>query len=143
MVFVLPLWVMPLSVGLACGYAILEGEVEERVIGCARAIFLAIETILYMSEASPNGLAQDFLFLGALFAVSLAVALRSNKLWPLIYSAVTLVAAMTVLATVLISVGPWARGTANFVWSCLQIAALAAGTWRVARSRRQLAIVAT
>ena len=139
MVFMLPVWVMPHSLGLACGYAILEGEAEERLIGWTETGFMALEGALYLSNVSPRAHGLNIAATAVELGVVLSVALRSNKLWPMVYASAVLVALMTMVAAAVLEANWWARGTANFVWNYLEIVTLVSGTWCAARDRRRAA----
>jgi hypothetical protein len=132
--FELPLWVTAHVEGLAYGYAIWKGGAEERLIGWTEAGILAVAIALL--GAHPH-LWVEVVSVTVELGVVLSLALRSNKIWPLVYASTVLVSALTIFAQTLHPVGLWAYVTTKFVWYYLECVILVVGTWRASVDRKR------
>jgi hypothetical protein len=139
MPFTLPIWFTPLVQALACAYAISKGDVEERLVAWEYAVVASIDYIFVFQHKWYPGLdmVSGIVDLG----VAMSVAMRSSKIWPIAYSAVTLVSLATTMAQNVIAVSGWAYGTAMFVWVYLQCLILVVGAWRAGRVRRDAGLM--
>jgi hypothetical protein len=122
MVFTLPIWLTFHVQGLVYAGAIWNGDVEEQLIGWVEACVLALDIILL----NPRGgnISVEILSMIIDLGAAVSVVLRSNKAWPMAYSAVAL------------PVSRWAYVTALFVWFYLECLILVVATWRAGRARR-------
>lgn len=139
MIFALPIWFTPLVQGLTCAYAISNGDVEERLVAWEYAVVASLDYIFVFQHKWYPGL--DMISGVVDLGVALAVAMRSSKLWPIAYSAVTLVDMATIMTQNIIAVGNWAYVTAELVWIYLQCLILVVGTWRAGRARRDTGLM--
>lgn len=121
----------------ACGYAALRGRSDERIAAgvCVAASFasLILLTRLRFSEVEIGILVVDLAVLGAF----VAVALRSERFWPLWVSGLQLTSTVPHLLK-LIDPGlmPFAYAAAETIWSYPILIILAVATWRVPRYRQ-------
>ena len=121
----------------ACGYAALRGRSDERIAAgvCVAASFasLVLLTRLRFSEVEIGILVVDLAVLGAF----VAVALRSERFWPLWVSGLQLTSTVPHLLK-LIDPGlmPFAYAAAETIWSYPILIILAVATWRVPRYRQ-------
>lgn len=136
MVFTLPPWITVLLQVLTIAYAIWDGDVEERLVGWEGAAVLTLD-LVYLRPGSRNT-TVEYLSIVLELGVALAVALRSNKTWPMVYSSVVLATALTAIAQAAHPVSRWAYGTVQLVWVYLEILIVAAATWRAGRARRAI-----
>lgn len=118
----------------ACSYAWLRGRTDERIAAAtcliATIASFALVTQLRFSEVEFGVLAVDLATLG----VFVAVALRSERFWPLWVSGLQLTSSVThLLKLVEPSLMPFAYSAAEAVWSYPILIILAVGTWRVRR----------
>jgi hypothetical protein len=134
MVFTLPIWLTFHVQGLVYAGAIWNGDVEEQLIGWVEACVLALDIILL----NPRGgnISVEILSMIIDLGAAVSVVLRSNKAWPMAYSAVALATLLTALAQVVLPVSRWAYVTALFVWFYLECLILVVATWRAGRARR-------
>jgi hypothetical protein len=119
---------------LACGYAWFRGRRDERITAaaCIIATFasLALVTELRFSEVEFGILAVDL----ATLAVFVAVALRSERFWPLWVSGLQLTSSVAhLLKLIQPDLMPFAYAAAETFWSYPILIILAIGTWRVRR----------
>ena len=118
----------------ACGYAALRGRSDERIAAgvCVAASFasLVLRTRLRFSEVEIGILVVDLAVLGAF----VAVALRSERFWPLWVSGLQLTSTVPHLLK-LIDPGlmPFAYAAAETIWSYPILIAIVIGTWRTRR----------
>lgn len=125
-------------VSLVCAGAILRGGASERAGGLI-ILFGWGATVVVMDpgwwRAPGPVLAVDFLVLVAL----VALALRSERYWPLWAAGFHLLAVATHLARSLDpDLNPWAYITGEILWGYLLVTSLAIGTWGAWRQTRQL-----
>jgi hypothetical protein len=118
----------------ACGYAWFRGRSDERITAaaCVIATFasFALVTELRFSGVEFGVLAVDLATLG----VFVAVALRSERFWPLWVSGLQLTASVAhLLKLIEPSLMPFAYAAAETIWSYPILIILAVGTWRVRR----------
>jgi len=118
----------------ACGYAWLRGRADERIAAAtcliATIASFALMTQLRYSEVEFGVLAVDLATLG----VFVAVALRSERFWPLWVSGLQLTSSVThLLKLVEPSLMPFAYSAAEAVWSYPILIIIAVATWRVRR----------
>jgi hypothetical protein len=133
MIFLRVLLYNALLIG-ACGYAWFRGRRDERITAAACVIAtvasFALLTQLRFSGVELGVLAVDL----ATLAVFVAVALRSERFWPLWVSGLQLTASVThLLKLVEPSLMPFAYAAAEAVWSYPILIILAVATWRVGR----------
>lgn len=136
MVFTLPFWFTPHIQGLAYAYAIWHGSTEERLIAWVETGVMALDLALIGAPAGRINV--EILSVIIDLGVALSVALRSDKAWPIAYSAAALAALSTVVAQMIDPVSRWAYVTALFVWIYLECLILVVGARRadVERKRR-------
>ncbi|CAN7416099.1 hypothetical protein LJR225_002663 [Phenylobacterium sp. LjRoot225] len=134
----LPLWLTFHVQGLAYAYAIWNGDAEERLIGWVEAGVLALDIVLL--DTHVGNISVELLSVIIDVGIALSVALRSNKTWPLAYSAVALATLLTVVAQLVAPVSHWAYVTTLFVWIYLECLVLVVGAWRAGRARRAISI---
>jgi hypothetical protein len=120
----------------ACGYAWLRGRRDERITAAtcvvATLASFALLTELRFSGVELGVLAVDLATLG----VFVAVALQSERFWPLWVSGLQLTASITHLLKLLEpNLMPFAYAAAEAVWSYPILIILIAGTWRVGRHK--------
>jgi hypothetical protein len=139
MIFTLPIWFTPLVQALACTYAIANGDVEERLVAWEYAVVASIDYIfVFQHKWYPVlDMVSGIVDLG----VAMSVSMRSPKIWPIAYSAVTLISLATTMAQNVIAVSHWAYVTALFVWIYLQCLILAVGARRAGRARRDAGLM--
>ena len=118
----------------ACGYAWLRGQRDERITAAtcvaATVASFALVTELRFSGLEIGVLAVDLATLG----VFVAVALRSERFWPLWVSGLQLTASIShLLKLVEPKLMPFAYAAAEAAWSYPILIILAIGTWRVGR----------
>lgn len=121
----------------ACGYAWLRGRSDERIAAtvCFAASFasLLFLTRLRFSEIEIGILIVDLAVLGAF----VAVALRSERFWPLWVSGLQLTSTVPhLLKLVDPHLMPFAYAAAETIWSYPILIILAVATWRVPRYQR-------
>jgi hypothetical protein len=134
MPFTLPIWFTPLVQASAVAYAVWNGDIEERLVGWETAVILALDTYFLKQRAGIQSI--EFLSITVDLGVALAVALRSNKTWPLAYSAAVLATLLTLIAQMIDPVSRWAYVTVQFVWIYLECLILVIGARRARRARR-------
>ncbi len=120
----------------AFGYAWLRGRREERLAAavCVVASFasLLLLTRLRFSEIEYGILAVDL----AVLAAFVAVALRSERFWPLWVSGLQMTSTVPhVLKLIDPGLMPFAYAAAETIWSYPILIIIAIGTWRVERYR--------
>lgn len=124
MPFVLPPAVTMTLTGAATGYALAKGQAAERILAAVAIGIYALPQGVYGQhigfEIGVNALAAPVL---------VAVALRSDKPWPLAAASIGLVSLATNVAQMFWPVSSWAYGTVCLVWEYLYLAVLAAATW--------------
>ena len=131
----LPPWFGLTLMALVCGAAAWRGGWEERTT--AMAFMIAWMTTLLGRDQAWIGtqwgtLAVDAVLLGFL----VAVAMRSDKYWPLFAAGFQLLAVVTHVARIVdAQVGAWAYATAAVIFSQLTVFALAAGVIGVIQQR--------
>lgn len=118
----------------ACGYAWFRGRTDERIAAAACLIAtiasFALVTQLRYSEIELGVLAVDLATLG----VFVAVALRSDRFWPLWVSGLQLTSSVThLMKLVEPSLMPFAYSAAEAVWSYPILIIIVVGTWRIRR----------
>lgn len=120
----------------AVGLALVVGRWEERTFAVAQAILILIDASTdYRDFGAHLGQepAQDLANLG----VSLVLALRSNKLWPLAAASLALAMVMTEAAQRVAHVQTAAYSIAQGVWEVLLDLVLLVGTLAAWRARRR------
>lgn len=120
--------------------ALFKGQWEERVFAVVQAGFIALDAATeYRAFGAHLGHepAHDLFNL----ALSLALALRSQKVWPLAAASISLAMVMTEAAQLLARVDTPAYAIAQGVWEVLLDAVLATGAvaaWRARQARARL-----
>jgi hypothetical protein len=133
MIFIRVILYNALLIG-ACGYAWMRGRSNERITAAtcliATIASFALVSQLRFSDVELGVLAVDL----ATLAAFVAVALRSERFWPLWVSGLQLTSSVThLLKLVDPSLMPFAYSAAEAVWSYPILIILAVGTWRVRR----------
>jgi hypothetical protein len=121
---------------LSCGYALWRGRSDERIValcclGASLATHFAISPLHERFSSLEHGLIaiDAVVFLGFL-----AVALRSNRFWPLWVTGLQLTGSLAHLMKAIdFSLLPKAYGAAAALWSYPILIILAVGTWRSQR----------
>ena len=124
---------------LACGYALLRGQREERIAGAAcLAASLATRFVTSTSQVSYSEVEIGLLLIDlAMLAVFTAVALRSQRFWPLWVAGLQLTTSMAhLLKAVELDLLPLAYGAAMRFWSYPILLILVIGTWRGQRRQQ-------
>ena len=129
-------WVLVGLGSAALIFALLLGGREERIYGAAKAV-AALSNLLVGTNSSTGTVIREAVIDLALFAVVLPLALKSNKVWPLVAASVCLATLMTAAAQMLIHATPTAYGIAQGAWALLADLVVALGAWNVWRARRQ------
>lgn len=126
---------------LTCGYALWRGQRDERIAGAA-CLLASVATRLVIS---PQQLRYSQVEIGllaidlAVLAVFTAVALRSQRFWPLWIAGLQLTTSMAHLfKAVELDLLPHAYGAAMRFWSYPILLILVIGTWRGQRRRTDL-----
>lgn len=125
---------------LACGYAFWRGRRAERTVG----VICIIATIATRFTVSPISVRYSGVELGVL-AIDLAVligfvavALRSDRFWPLWVAGLQLTTSIShSMKAIDEQLVPIAYGAAIALWSYPILVILAIGTWRSHRMRSQ------
>ncbi len=139
---VVPHWVWGGAISLTCGFAAWKGRAPERW----GALFFYGAWLLTIAVYNPKGLATQWAIFGVdtvLLALLTALALRSDRFWPLFMAAFQLLTVLTHVGRALDSGLPWwAYHTAPQIWGYLMILSLLVGTLNTWRERRQFAAAA-
>lgn len=112
-----------------CGYALLYGRQDARIIGavCIAANFASYALVSRYDGVELGVLAIDL----AVFAIFTAVALRSDRFWPLWVSGLQLTTALGhLLKAIEIDLVPIAYAVSLRFWSYPILIILAVATWR-------------
>jgi len=121
-------------------YAFVRGSRDERLVGLI-CVGGAIATHLVLSPLAERFASIEvpvMLVDFAVFGGFLAVALRSERFWPLWVAGLQLTTMMGhVLKAIDLSLLPRAYGAAMVFWAYPIVLILAIGTWRVGHYRRQ------
>jgi hypothetical protein len=132
----LPPGVGPVVLGCLCVAALLKGGWEERVVAIGLAVNVALTVALrdtHWPRVQWAGFALDL----GLFALILAVALRSSKFWPLWAAAFALLNTVTHLAAAADrKIDAWAYLTAIIIWTYALMISLTLGVRNNARAKR-------
>ncbi|QIK78359.1 hypothetical protein G7077_05015 [Sphingomonas piscis] len=121
-------------------YAVLRGGKDERIVGIICVVGTLVTTLVISpTSARFEGLETQVLYVDlAVLAGFVAVALQSDRFWPLWVAGLQLT---TVLGHLLKGVEsdliPQAYGAALNFWSYPILLILAGGTWRAHRRRRK------
>lgn len=116
----------------ACGYALLRGKTDARIVGavCIIANFATFAVVSSYAAVETGVLVIDLLTLLAFTAV----ALRSDRFWPLWVSGLQLTTSMGHLFKAVQSdLLPYAYAAALRFWSYPILIILAVGVWRSER----------
>jgi len=131
---------------LTCGYALLRGRRDERFTAavCIIASLMMPFVLAPFAEryvgVELGAVAVDFAVLGAF----VAVALRSDRFWPLWIAGLQLTTILShLIKLVHLDLLPWAYAAAGHFWSYPILIILALGTWRGHRRMQQQQAVAT
>ena len=121
-----------------CGLAIWRGERPERIVAVTLLVTMVL-TPMVQTGAGESGL-EIWMFLVDTFfmLVVLAVALTSNRWWPLFCGAFALLAALSHIARTLDQqIAQFSYISATVLWSYGTVFALGAGVWELERRRRR------
>lgn len=118
---------------LTCGYALIRGGRDERIV----AIVCLVASVLTAFVLSPWGHRYSQIEAGEMLvdltvlAVFVAVALRSDRFWPLWIAGLQLTSSLAhLLKGINIDLLPQAYAAATKFWSYPILLIIAAGTWR-------------
>lgn len=135
----LPPWVWPVVITLICGAALWKGGRPERLVAVALFAAWLASLAVFMSPWLPPHVGVWLVDL-LLLAVLVAVALRTDRYWPIFVAGFHLLTVLTHAARAIDpKAGAWAYATASVIFSYLMLYALAFGTWGAWREQRQLA----
>jgi hypothetical protein len=127
---VLLFWLLLLS---TCGYALWRGRSDERTVGgaCLLATIATHFAISPLHVRYTNVEAGLLLIDLALLVTFIAIALRSERFWPLWVAGLQLTTSMSHLMKAIdFQLMPKAYGAAVALWSYPILIILAIGTWR-------------
>lgn len=120
---------------IALAFAFLFGGREERIFAAAQAISAISEhSFLAFGENIIGAVIIDL----AVLAVVVPLAMRSNKVWPLIGASFCVATLMTEGAQVLVRGTPEAYAIIQGSWDLLASLVVAAAAWQLRRTRRTL-----
>ncbi len=132
MSYQLPTWVWPVALMSLCGLAVWRGRDEERLATAGLLANWALCMVVY--RTSEQAQIPVLVFDSALMALYLAIALRSQRYWPLFAAAFQILVVLTHLARLAdAGVSGWAYLTALLVWSYLSVFTLAYAAWTAPR----------
>lgn len=120
-----------------CGYALLYGRQDARIIGavCIVANFASYGLVSRYQGVELGVLAIDLV----VFAIFTAVALRSDRFWPLWVSGLQLTTALGhLLKSIQLDLVPIAYAVSLRFWSYPILIILAVATWRSRKRLRSL-----
>jgi hypothetical protein len=136
--YALPPWYGLTLTALVCGAAFWKGGRDEQF--AAGGMLLGWLATLVLRD--PRWLGIQWGALGAdifFLAVLLAIALRTERYWPLAAAAFQLLAVVTHVARMVDhGLNGWTYATAGIIWTQLVLLALGVGVWGAWRARRQL-----
>ena len=125
-----------LAAGLIClAFAVIAGGPEERLFAAVQAVSGLLELLFARTGAIDIAVLIDF----AVLAVIIPIALRTQKIWPLVAAALSVAALMTEAAQHMVHASPDAYGLLQSAWDLLAnivVAIAALGLWRGRRGRR-------
>lgn len=121
---------------LTCGYALVRGRSDERIV----ASICLLATVATRFAISPLSVRYSGLELGllvidlAMLAAFVAIALRSDRFWPLWIAGLQLTNSMAhLMKAIELDLLPVAYRAAAVFWSYPILLVLAIGTWRSTR----------
>lgn len=123
---------------LTCGYALILGRRDERIVGAVCVIAsLATAALLSTWRSRYSGVETGELLVDTVtLAAFVFVALGSDRFWPLWVAGLQLTTSMShVLKAIDLSLVPQAYAAAEKFWSYPILLILAIGTWRGGRRR--------
>jgi hypothetical protein len=124
---------------MTCGYALWRGRRDERVVG-GTCLAATVATHFAISPLSTRYIAIEpgLVVIDALVLASfIAIALQSNRFWPLWVAGLQLTGSMAhLMKAVDFSLLPRAYGAAAALWSYPILLILVVGTWRGQRRMR-------
>lgn len=123
-----------------CGLAIWRGGWPERTVAITLLVTMVL-TPLVQTGAGEDGLEVGMFLLDTFFMlVVIAVALKSDRWWPLFCGAFAMLAATSHLARTLDDqIGEFSYISATVMWSYGTVYALGAGVWELEWRKRRLA----
>lgn len=129
-------WIWIGAVTLVCGGAIWRGGFSERLAG--GAIYAGWLASVLLADPDLTGAQWAILVVDALLlAVLIALALRSDRYWPMAAAGFHFLTIVTHGARVIDpTFDLWVYITAEIVWGYLMLSALAFGVWARWRERR-------
>jgi hypothetical protein len=133
--YALPPWFGLALTVLVCGAAFWKGGREEQI--AAGGLLLGwIATLVLRDPRWDGAQVGAFVVDGAFLALLTALALRSDRYWPIATAGFQLLAVTTHAARVLDKhLSGWAYATAEVIWTQLVLVALAVGVWGTWRAR--------
>lgn len=130
---------------MICGYAFWRGRYEERAAAAA-CLIATVTTVLVIQPIAERYSNPDPLLIGidlAMLAVFVAIALKSQRFWPLWAAGFQLTMSMShLLRTVDSDLIPRAYAAAAVFWSYPILLVILVGTWRTPRYREPRPITA-
>lgn len=123
---------------LTCGYALSKGRTDERVVAvvCIVASIVSPLVLAPWVQRYSQFEAGEFVVDVTVLGVFIAVALRSDRFWPLWIAGLQLTSSMAhLMKGVQLDLLPQAYAAAAKFWSYPILIILAIGTWRTARRR--------
>ncbi|MFW2828890.1 hypothetical protein [Sphingomonas sp. ID0503] len=122
----------------SCGYAIVRGGIPERVVAISYVVCTVLTVLLLRSvDVRYAGLELGVMFVDiGLLAVMLAVALMSERYWPLWMTAMQAMTVLANLGRLLPQVRAWTYWNAITLWSYPMLVLLIVATVRHQRRLR-------
>jgi hypothetical protein len=138
----LPWWFGLALTAVICGGALLKGGSDER--NAAGGLLLSMVVTLALRDRSWAGIQWGAVFADTLLLAFLtAIALRSEKYWPLPAAAFQLLAVITHVARMVDPIfKPWAYATAEVIWTHMLLWTLGIGVFNTWFATRQPVISA-
>ena len=123
-----------------CAGAFWKGGREEQL--AAGGVLLSFALTVALRDRSWAGIQWSaFVTDVCLLVLLTAIALRTERYWPMAAAAFQLLSVITHLARMIDpGVMAWAYATAQVIWSQLVVVAIGVGAWNAWREGRQLAI---
>ena len=123
---------------LTCGYALLRGHTDERAAaGVCLLATLVTQLVMPPKELRYHGLDIELIVIDiAVLAAFVAVALKSERFWPLWIAGLQLTISIShVLKAIDQELLPRAYAAAAVLWSYPILLIIAVGTWRSSQRR--------
>jgi hypothetical protein len=133
MLLVIPDWFAISALVFAYSFALLAGGAPERIFAAVFASTWLLSMAIHdrVGEMPLYETVKDTVRL----ALVIWLAMRFDRWWLLVCGMAALLLVGTDIAGILVSIRPWALGTAVWTWSYLYLLTLTVGTWLSWRSR--------